>query len=80
MTLGNVWTDRKQFDNWFVISKEYHKTAKADTEIVSAGALVYNVARKKEAGKDFISDTAMAKLLHTRRKLLRASADRLLSR
>ena len=32
------------------------------TEIQAARALVYNAARKKEAGQDFVMDAAMAKL------------------
>lgn len=40
-----------------------HQFAQSYTEICSARALVYNAARKKEAGLDFIRDAAMAKLL-----------------
>lgn len=36
--------------------------AQAYTEITAARALVYNAARKKEAGQDFVTDAAMAKL------------------
>jgi alkylation response protein AidB-like acyl-CoA dehydrogenase len=36
--------------------------AQAYTEISAARALVYNAARKKEAGEDFVRDAAMAKL------------------
>jgi short-chain 2-methylacyl-CoA dehydrogenase len=39
-----------------------HQIAQAYTEIVAARALVYNAARKKEAGQDFVQDAAMAKL------------------
>jgi short/branched chain acyl-CoA dehydrogenase len=33
--------------------------AQAHVEISSASALIYNAARKKEAGEDFIIDAAM---------------------
>lgn len=36
--------------------------AQAYTEISAARALVYNAARKKDAGEDFVRDAAMAKL------------------
>ncbi|CCC11682.1 unnamed protein product [Sordaria macrospora k-hell] len=36
--------------------------AQSYTEIAAARALVYNAARKKEAGEDFVMDAAMAKL------------------
>jgi len=36
--------------------------AQAWTEIQAARALVYNAARLKEAGKDFVREAAMAKL------------------
>ena len=39
-----------------------HQLAQAWTEIAAARALLYNAARKKEAGVDFIKDAAMAKL------------------
>lgn len=39
-----------------------HQIAQAYTEIAAARALVYNAARKKEAGQDFVQDAAMAKL------------------
>lgn len=39
-----------------------HQLAQAYTEISAARALVYNAARKKEAGEDFVRDAAMAKL------------------
>lgn len=39
-----------------------HQLAQAWTEISAARALVYNAARKKEAGEDFVRDAAMAKL------------------
>jgi alkylation response protein AidB-like acyl-CoA dehydrogenase len=39
-----------------------HQMAQAWTEIQAARALVYNAARKKEAGEDFVMDAAMAKL------------------
>ena len=58
-----VWNDRKQFG---MLIGEFqgmqHQLAQAYTEIVAARALVYNAARKKEAGEDFVKDAAMAKL------------------
>lgn len=36
--------------------------AQAHVELSAARALVYNAARKKEAGEDFVMDAAMAKL------------------
>ncbi len=39
-----------------------HQMAQGYTEIAAARALLYNAARKKEAGEDFIRDAAMAKL------------------
>lgn len=39
-----------------------HQIAQAYTEIAAARALVYNAARKKEAGEAFVQDAAMAKL------------------
>lgn len=57
------WNDRKQFG---MLIGEFqgmqHQLAQAYTEIAAARALVYNAARKKEAGEDFVKDAAMAKL------------------
>lgn len=39
-----------------------HQIGQAATEIAAARALVFNAARKKEAGQDFVRDAAMAKL------------------
>jgi alkylation response protein AidB-like acyl-CoA dehydrogenase len=39
-----------------------HQMGQSWTEICAARALVYNAARKKEAGEDFVQDAAMAKL------------------
>ena len=39
-----------------------YQLAQAYTEISAARALVYNAARKKDAGQDFVRDAAMAKL------------------
>src|SRR5271154_4131636 len=39
-----------------------HQIAQSYTEICAARALLYNAARKKEAGQDFVKDAAMAKL------------------
>ena len=58
-----VWNDRKQFGS---LVGEFQgmqfQLAQAYTEICAARALVYNAARKKEAGEDFVRDAAMAKL------------------
>ena len=39
-----------------------HQLAQSYTEITAARALIYNAARKKEAGQNFVQDAAMAKL------------------
>ena len=58
-----VWNDRKQFGTLVgEFQGMQHQLAQAYTEITAARALVYNAARKKEAGEDFIKDAAMAKL------------------
>nr|POE62423.1 short/branched chain specific acyl-coa dehydrogenase, mitochondrial [Quercus suber] len=58
-----VWNDRKQFGTLVgEFQGMQHQLAQAYTEIVAARALVYNAARKKEAGEDFVKDAAMAKL------------------
>jgi short/branched chain acyl-CoA dehydrogenase len=58
-----VWNDRKQFGK---LVGEFqglqHQIAQAYTEIAAARALVFNAARKKEAGQPFVKDAAMAKL------------------
>ncbi|TKA78620.1 hypothetical protein B0A49_02106 [Cryomyces minteri] len=58
-----VWNDRKQFGK---LVGEFQgvqfQLAQAYTDICAARALVYNAARKKEAGQEFIKDAAMAKL------------------
>ncbi len=57
------WNDRKQFGTLIgEFQGMQHQLAQAYTEIVAARALVYNAARKKEAGEDFVRDAAMAKL------------------
>ena len=57
------WNDRKQFGG---LVGEFQgmqfQLAQAWTELTAARALVYNAARKKEAGLDFVQDAAMAKL------------------
>jgi alkylation response protein AidB-like acyl-CoA dehydrogenase len=59
-----VWNDRKQFGQLVgEFQSMQHQLAQAWTEIQAARALVYNAARKKEAGEDFIMDAAMAKLM-----------------
>lgn len=61
---GYVWNDRKQFGKLVgEFQSMQHQMAQAWTELCSARALVYNAARKKEAGEDFVQDAAMAKLL-----------------
>ncbi|KAI9876062.1 MAG: hypothetical protein M1830_007423 [Pleopsidium flavum] len=60
---GYVWNDRKQFGQLVgAFQGMQHQMAQAYTEISAARALVYNAARKKEAGEDFVRDAAMAKL------------------
>ncbi|KAJ4366297.1 hypothetical protein N0V83_007933 [Neocucurbitaria cava] len=60
---GYVWNDRKQFGQLIgEFQGMQHQMAQAWTEIQAARALVYNAARKKEAGEDFVMDAAMAKL------------------
>ncbi|KAK3988478.1 acyl-CoA dehydrogenase/oxidase [Cladorrhinum sp. PSN332] len=58
-----VWNDRKQFGKLVgEFQGMQHQIAQSYTEITAARALVYNAARKKEAGQDFVMDAAMAKL------------------
>ncbi|KZF21998.1 acyl-CoA dehydrogenase mitochondrial precursor [Xylona heveae TC161] len=58
-----VWNDRQQFGQLVgTFQGMQHQIAQAYTEITAARALVYNAARKKEAGQDFVMDAAMAKL------------------
>ena len=58
-----VWNDRKQFGQLVgEFQGMQHQLAQAYTEIAAARSLVYNAARKKEAGEDFVTDAAMAKL------------------
>jgi short/branched chain acyl-CoA dehydrogenase len=58
-----VWNDRKQFGKLVgEFQGMQHQMAQSWTEIAAARALVYNAARKKEAGEDFVQDAAMAKL------------------
>ncbi|KAI9741437.1 MAG: hypothetical protein M1818_004243 [Claussenomyces sp. TS43310] len=58
-----VWNDRKQFGQLVgEFQGMQHQMAQSWTEITAARALVYNAARKKEAGEDFVMDAAMAKL------------------
>ena len=58
-----VWNDRKQFGQLVgEFQGMQHQLAQAYTEICAARALVFNAARKKEAGEDFVVDAAMAKL------------------
>ncbi|CRG89319.1 hypothetical protein PISL3812_06355 [Talaromyces islandicus] len=60
---GYVWNDRKQFGQLIgTFQGMQHQMAQSYTEIAAARALVYNAARKKEAGQDFVMDAAMAKL------------------
>ena len=58
-----VWNDRKQFGQLVgTFQGMQHQMAQSYTDISAARALVYNAARKKEAGEDFVRDAAMAKL------------------
>ncbi|KAF4239045.1 hypothetical protein CNMCM8980_009529 [Aspergillus fumigatiaffinis] len=58
-----VWNDRRQFGQLIgTFQGMQHQLAQAYVEIAAARALVYNAARKKEAGQDFVQDAAMAKL------------------
>ncbi|KZZ93116.1 acyl-CoA dehydrogenase [Ascosphaera apis ARSEF 7405] len=58
-----IWNDRKQFGQYIGhFQGMQHQVAQAYTHIAAARALVYNAARKKEAGQDFVKDAAMAKL------------------
>lgn len=58
-----VWNDRRQFGQLVgTFQGMQHQLAQAYTEISAARALVYNAARKKEAGQEFVMDAAMAKL------------------
>jgi len=57
------WNERKQFGQLVgEFQGMQHQIAQSYTEIGAARALLYNAARKKEAGEDFIKDAAMAKL------------------
>lgn len=58
-----VWNDREQFGQKVGnFQAMQHQLAQAWTEICAARALVYNAARLKESGKDFVKEAAMAKL------------------
>lgn len=58
-----IYNDRKQFGQLVgTFQGMQHQVAQCYTEIAAARALVYNAARKKEAGQDFVGDAAMAKL------------------
>lgn len=63
MEIRYVWNDRKQFGQLVGdFQGMQHQIAQSYTEITAARALVFNAARKKEAGEDFVQDAAMAKL------------------
>jgi len=58
-----VWNDRKKFGQFVGDFQGVQmQIAQAYTELAAARALVYNAARKKEAGQPFIQDASMAKL------------------
>lgn len=58
-----VWNEREQFGTKVGnFQAMQHQLAQAWTEICAARSLVYNAARMKECGKDFVKDAAMAKL------------------
>eukprot|EP01061_Rhynchopus_euleeides_P027258 TRINITY_DN44376_c0_g1_i1.p2 TRINITY_DN44376_c0_g1~~TRINITY_DN44376_c0_g1_i1.p2 ORF type:complete len:427 (+),score=204.08 TRINITY_DN44376_c0_g1_i1:103-1281(+) len=55
--------ERKQFGQTIgTFQGMQHQQAQAATHIEAARLMVYNAARKKENGEDFIADAAMAKL------------------
>ncbi|KAF2839260.1 putative short/branched chain specific acyl-CoA dehydrogenase [Patellaria atrata CBS 101060] len=57
------FNDRSQFGQKIgSFQSMQHQLAQAWTHLQAARALVYNAARKKEAGQDFVQDAAMAKL------------------
>ena len=57
------WNERSQFGQKIgTFQGMQHQLAQAWVEICAARALVYNAARLKESGKDFVRDAAMAKL------------------
>ncbi|CAK7213153.1 hypothetical protein SBRCBS47491_001705 [Sporothrix bragantina] len=57
------YNDRKQFGQLIgEFQGMQHQMAQSYVEIAAARALVYNAARKKELGEDFVKDAAMAKL------------------
>lgn len=57
------WNDREQFGTKIGnFQGMQHQLAQAYTEIQAARHLVYNAARLKECGKDFVKEAAMAKL------------------
>ena len=63
MRFRYVWNDRKQFGQLVGdFQGMQHQIAQSYTEIAAARALVFNAARKKEAGENFVQDAAMAKL------------------
>ncbi|KAI9660026.1 MAG: hypothetical protein M1821_001378 [Bathelium mastoideum] len=58
-----VWNERRQFGQLVgEFQGMQHQLAQAWTEISAARGLVYNAARKKEAGEAFVAEAAMAKL------------------
>lgn len=58
-----MWNERKQFGQYVGdFQGMQHQLAQAYTEICAARGLVFNAARKKEAGEEFVVDAAMAKL------------------
>jgi len=58
-----VWNEREQFGQKVGdFQGMQFQMAQAWTEIQAARALVFNAARLKEAGKDFVREAAMAKL------------------
>lgn len=61
--ISYVWNDRSQFGQLVgTFQAMQHQIAQAYTEITAARTLVYNAARKKESGQEFVTDAAMAKL------------------
>jgi short/branched chain acyl-CoA dehydrogenase len=57
------WNDRKQFGKYIgEFQGMQFQIAQAHVEIEAASHLIYNAARKKEAGEDFIMEAAMVRL------------------
>lgn len=61
--VGYCYNDRKQFGQYIgEFQGMQFQIGQAATEIEASRLLLYNAARKKEAGEDFVKEAAMAKL------------------